>query len=332
MHISLFSEENWNMDNTTVLTFTMTAYTILENYKDSLFAVFLLLYLLTITLNSLLIMTTHLNKELHHPMNIFTCLLSFNEIYGSTALLPLIMSVLLSRMHEIPVKWCIVQVYFLHTYASAEFCILALMAYDRYIAICYPLHYQSIMSYSKICKLVALTVLYPNTVIACYVSLTLQLTFCGKVIPKLYCVNMEVVKNACSDSIYINIVGLLLILILIVPHVVMILISYVEILKVCRKLTRKSQHNALRTCIPHLLSLLNYTIGSMFEIAQTRFDMSHVKAEARIFLSLYFVIIPSIANPVLYGLCANIIRVHFLKLFMRSKILPRKLGKAATAG
>lgn len=331
MHIFLFSEPNMNMDNTTALAFTMTAYDVLKNHKHGVFTVFLLLYLLTLMLNSLLISIIHQNKELHRPMNVFTCVLSITEIYGSTALLPAVMALLISKTHEIPVKLCFAQVYFLHTFASAEFCVLAVMGYDRYLAICCPLHYHNIMTNSKIIKLVAIALLYPFTVFGCYYSLTLQLSFCGKVIPKLYCVNMELVKNSCSAAPYINIVGLSLIMILIVPQLLMIVFSYAQILRVCQKLKRESKVNALRTCIPHLISLLNYTIGSMFEIIQSRFNMSHVNFEARIFLSLYFVIIPSIANPVLYGLGIQMIRVNLLKLLIRHRILPRNLTKAVTA-
>ncbi|XP_074466748.1 olfactory receptor 52D1-like [Sebastes fasciatus] len=321
------------MDNMTALTFTMTAYTVMENYKHGLLTVFLLLYVINLILNSLLITVIHQNKELHQPMNMFTCMLSINEIYGSTALLPALMAVLISETHEIIVKWCMAQVYFLHTYAAAEFCILALMGYDRYCAICFPLHYHSIMSKSKIGKLVALAGVYPFILFACYYSLTLKLSFCGKVMPKLYCVNMELVKNSCSNGIksYISIVGLVLLLFFVVPQVVMIVFSYAKISRECRKLSRESQRNALKTCVPHLLSLLNYTIGSLFEIIQTRFNMSHVSVEARIFLSLYFIIIPPIANPVLYGLGTQIVRVHILKLFVRYKILPTNLIKVAIA-
>ncbi|XP_054482378.1 olfactory receptor 52D1-like [Anoplopoma fimbria] len=318
------------MDNTTALSFTMTAYTVMENYKHGLFAVFLMLYSITIILNLLLITVIYQTKESHQPMNVFTCMLSINEIYGSTSLLPAIMTVLMSETHEITVKWCMTQVYFLHTYAAAEFFILAVMGYDRYAAICFPLHYHSIMSNSKIGKLVALAGLYPLIVFACFYSLTLQLTFCGKVMPKLYCVNMELVKNACSNGskVIISAVGLVLIQLFVVPQVVMIAFSYVKISGVCRKLSRESQRNALKTCVPHLISLLNYTICSFFEIIQTRFDMSHVPIETRIFMSLYFVIIPPIANPVLYGLGTQIIRVHILNLFVRYKILPTHLVKA----
>lgn len=331
MSFLFFSEFHRNMENATSLTFTMTAYAVMENYKHGLFTVFLLLYLITIILNTLLITVIHHNKNLHQPMNVFTCMLSINEIYGSTALLPAVMSVLMSETHETPVKWCMAQVYFLHTYASAEFCILAVMGYDRYVAICYPLHYHSIMSNSKVVKLVALASLYPIIIFLCYYSLTLQLSFCEKVMPKLYCVNMELVKTSCTNASYISIVGLVLILFFVVPQVIMIVFSYAQIARVCRTLSRESQGNALKTCMPHVLSLINYTIGSLFEILQTRFNMSHVAVEARIFLSLYFIIIPPVANPVLYGLGTQIVRVQIMKLFMRYKILPTQLAKAVIA-
>lgn len=324
--ISLFSEVSSNMDNTTVLAFTLTAYAVMKN-KSGFFFLFLLLYLLIIALNVILLTVIQQNKKLHQPMNVFTFLLCFNELYGITAFLPPTMSMLLSKTYEIPVKYCLAQVYVLHTYASLEYSFLALMAYDRYLAICHPLHYHSIMSHSRVGKLIALSVAYPNIIFLCYYSLTLQLTFCGRFISKLYCVNMEVVKNSCSRPAYISIVGLLLILVLILPQLLMIFISYVQISRVCRKLPKESQRNALKTCVPHLLSLLIYTIGSIFEVIQTRFDMNHIVAEGRIFMSLYFVIVPSLFNPVLYGLGTQLIRVYILKSLMRKKFLSDNMAK-----
>ncbi|XP_068600451.1 olfactory receptor 52K1-like [Brachionichthys hirsutus] len=307
------------MDNTTTLTFTMTAYAVLENHKKELFTLFLFLYVITVILNLLFIIIIQQNKELHLPMNVFTCMLCLNEIYGSTALLPAIMSLLMSATHEVPVAWCKAQVYFLHTYGSNEFSVLAVMGYDRYVAICHPLHYHSIMSTSKMSKLIALAVLWPCITFGCLFSLTLRLSFCGKFIPKLYCVNMELVKKSCTSVSYISIVGLLFILVLIVPQLLMIVFSYVKILRVCLKLRSESTRNGLRTCIPHLLSLMSYSAGALFEIGQTRLDMSHVAAETRIFLSLYFLVIMPVVNPLLYGLGTQRIRLLLLKLPTRRK-------------
>ncbi|KAJ0004403.1 hypothetical protein NQD34_010617 [Periophthalmus magnuspinnatus] len=309
----------------------MPAFALLKADKYELFALFLTLYIITITLNISLITVISKNKSLHQPMNIFSCLLAANEIYGSTALLPAILVLLLSDTFEVSVKWCMAQVFFLHTYAGAEFCILAVMGYDRYTAICHPLHYHSIMSNSRLSKLIALTLLYPFIIFFMYYSLTLKLKFCGNHMPKLYCVNMELVKNACLNVTHISIVGLCLIFFYVVPQVLMLVFSYIQILRVCRKLTKESQRNALKTCVPHLLSIVNYTVGSLFEILQTRFSMRHLSLEARIFLSLYFIVIPTITNPVLYGLGTQLVRIQILKLFIKYKILPTKITVAVTA-
>ncbi|KAM8834970.1 olfactory receptor 52K1-like [Synchiropus picturatus] len=307
----------------------MTAYGVVEGYKFCLFALFLLLYFLTVVLNVVLIAVIHQNKDLHQPMNIFTCMLSVNEVYGSSALLPATMLTLLSRTHEVSVRWCTAQVFFLHTYATAEFCILALMGYDRYLAICYPLHYYSIMSNSRIRKLIVLVGLYPFIIFTCYFSLTLRLRICGTAMPKLHCVNMELVRNACSIPPYISAVGLALITFCVVPQVLMVVFSYAQIARVCLKLQRVSQRSALKTCVPHLLCLLNYTIGGLFEIIQSRFDMSYVATEARLFLSLYFLIITPVANPVLYGLGTNLVRIHILKLFVKPGLWKWKTAAGA---
>ncbi|XP_077361964.1 olfactory receptor 52Z1P-like [Festucalex cinctus] len=302
------------MENATTLTFTMTAYATLEKHKHVFFCLFFLLYVAAMFLNLLLVTVIHQNKQLHQPMNIFTCMLCFNEICGSSALLLPAMSILLSKTHEIAVNSCISQVYFLHSYATAEFSILALMSYDRFVAICYPLHYYTNMTPSKVTKLIVVVGLYPFVGFACFFSVTLRLSFCGRVIPKLYCVNMELVKNACFIPPYISTVGLALILVFDAPQLVMIIFSYVQIIRVTKKVSRASQVKALKTCGPHLCSVLNFTAACFFEIAQHRFNMSHVAIEARMFLSLYFAIIPTVTNPVLYGLGTDLVRVHIIKL------------------
>ncbi|XP_077403342.1 olfactory receptor 52K2-like [Vanacampus margaritifer] len=312
------------MENTTTLTFTLTAYATLEKHKHVFFFLFFLLYVATMFLNVLLVAVIRQNKQLHQPMNIFACMLCFNEIYGSSSLLLPVMSVLLSKTHEISVNVCMSQVYFLHTYATSEFCILALLAYDRFVAICYPLHYHSIMTPSKVTKLIAVVGLYPFVAFACFFSLTLQLSFCGRVIPKLYCVNMELVKNACSNASHINIVGLLLLGLMVLPQLMMIVLAFAQILRVTKKLSKDSKATALKTCVPHLCSVFNFGIASLFEVVQNRFNMSHTAIEARIFLSVYFAIIPPVTNPVLYGLGTYLVRVHIMKLCVKYKILPTK--------
>ncbi|XP_076024442.1 olfactory receptor 52D1-like [Genypterus blacodes] len=319
------------MDNSSLLTLTMPLYAVMENYKHFQFVAFLLVYSVIMILNVQMIYVICHNKDLQLPMNVFACVLLINEMYGSTASLPATMSVLLSETYEITVKWCKAQIFFLHTYGSAEFCILAVMGYDRYVAICYPLHYHTIMCTSRVSKLVALVCIYPVVVFTSFFSLTLQQKVCVQIMPKLYCVNMELVKNSCANIAYISTVGLIILILFVGPQLLMIVFSYVHIFRVCRKLPKKSQVKALKTCIPHLLSLANYTIGTFFEIISSRFNMSYIAQEARIFMSLYFIIVPPIANPLLYGLGTQVIRVHILRIFVKYMNLSAKRSKAVVA-
>uniref|UniRef100_A0A8C5E7V6 G-protein coupled receptors family 1 profile domain-containing protein n=1 Tax=Gouania willdenowi TaxID=441366 RepID=A0A8C5E7V6_GOUWI len=189
-----------------------------------------------------------------------------------------------------------------------SFSILGVMGYDRYMAICNPLHYHTVMSQSKVCRLAILAGLYPLIMFGGFYCLTSQLSFCVKVIPKLYCSNMELVKTSCYNAPYINFVGFIMIILLIFPHLIMVFFSYAHIAKVCRKLSKESQTKALNTCIPHLLSLVNYSIGAMFELLQARFNINHLAVEVRTFMSLYFLIFPAIINPVLYALGIQLVR------------------------
>lgn len=318
----VFSEFKTNMDNTSVTVFTMTAYAVMENNKYLQFSIFMLLYILIISFNLLLIAVICCQRALHQPMYVFICNLAANGLYGSTGFLPSTLILLLSETYEISLPWCLIQIYWVHTYAAVEFHILAVMGYDRYVAICYPLHYHSIMSISKVCKLVALAWLYPFSLFLMYFCLTLRLKFCGRFIHfKLFCVNFELVKNACSNTFYHSIVGLVLIAFIMIPQLLMIIFSYAHIFRVCLKSSKESQVKALKTCIPHLLSVINYSIGGFFEIAQSRFNMSGTSFMFRIIMSLYYTLLTPLINPAIYGMANQAIRMHVLKIYRVSNRL-----------
>lgn len=121
----------------------------------------------------------------------------------------------------------------------------------------------------------------------------------------------------------VNIVGLLLVVLYTCPQLVMILYSYGHVLRVCALSSQESKLKALRTCTPHLFSIINYSVGCFFEILQSRFDPRHLPYRAQVFMSLYFLIFPPILNPIIYGLSIQAIRVKLLKLcYNKNRILP----------
>uniref|UniRef100_A0A3B4UEK4 Olfactory receptor n=1 Tax=Seriola dumerili TaxID=41447 RepID=A0A3B4UEK4_SERDU len=299
-----------------VTSFHLSDYYGMEDMKPVYFCMFLIIYLTIVAENVALIVVVYREKTLHEPMYLLLCNLAVNGLYGSTALLPAVLSKLLSHSYEISLPLCQTQIYAIHTFAITEFTILAAMSYDRYVAICYPLPYHAIMS-QRLVKLIVFTWLYPMLAFLIVFIFTLQLRFCERTIEKVYCLNYLLVKLACTDTSIINVVGLLSVVLYTIPQLIMIFYSYAHILRICLLSFSKSRLKALRTCTPHLLAIINYSIGCFFEIAQSRFNVSHLPYETKLFLSLYFLIFPSILNPAIYGLSIQVIRVRLFRLFSR---------------
>ncbi|XP_061105428.1 olfactory receptor 5AR1-like [Conger conger] len=323
------------MENESMVTsMILTAFYEMEDLKYLYFLIFLIVYLTIIAENIILIVVIYVNGALHEPMYIFVCNLAFNELYGSTALLPPILSNLMSNTHEVSLSCCQAQVYFMHTYAITEFTILTVMGYDRYVAICQPLQYHRIMSASKVLKCVVLSWLLPIIAFGLFFVQTLRLKYCGQTIERVYCVNYSLVKLSCADTTISNILGLFSLVAYTCPQIVIILYSYIHILRVCLS-SKESQMKALKTCSPHLLAMMNYSVGCFFEMCQSRLNMSYVHYGVRIFMSLYFLIFPPILNPAMYGMSIKAIRVQIIKLLkLKSEIAPASretLGKIKPA-
>ncbi|XP_045896770.1 olfactory receptor 4K14-like [Micropterus dolomieu] len=312
-----------------VTSFYLSDYNGMKDLKPIYFCIFLIIYITIVAENVLLIGVVYCEKTLHEPMYLLLCNLAVNGLYGGTALMPAVLSNLLSQSFEISLPFCQTQIYALHTYAFIEFTILAAMSYDRYVAICHPLLYYEIMS-QKVVKLIVFTWLYPMLAFLIVFIFTLQLQFCERTIEKVYCFSYILVKLACTDTSIVNIVGLLSVAIYTLPQLAMICYSYAHILRICVRSFSKSKAKALRTCTPHLLAVINYSIGCFFEIAQSRFNISHLPYPTKLFLSLYFLIFPPILNPAVYGLSIKVIRVQLFRLFNRkSRQVTNNVAKRA---
>ncbi|CAL8375390.1 unnamed protein product [Gadus morhua 'NCC'] len=207
---------------------------------------------------------------------------SLNNIYGFisgtlTILVPLIPILfsyakilrITSDTHTISRSMCFLQIYCLNTYASVEFCNLAVMSYDRYLAICCPLHYKARLTSNKVALFITLIWLYSLIKFLITLSLNLRLTLCGNVIDRLSCHNYYVVKLACTETSLNNIYGFISGTLTILVPLIPILFSYAKILRVCLSSSKETRQKAVRTCSPHIASLINFTFGCCFETLQT---------------------------------------------------------------
>ncbi|XP_030236663.1 olfactory receptor 11A1-like [Gadus morhua] len=288
--------------------FRLTAYLDMGYLKYLYFLIVLMLYIVIVVANAFLILTICMKRSLHEPMYVFLCSLLVNQLYGSAGLFPFLLLQITSDTHTISRSMCFLQIYCLYTYATVEFCNLAVMSYDRYLAICCPLHYKARLTSNKVALFIALIWLYSFIKVLITLCLNLRLTLCGNVIDRLYCHNYYVTRLACSDTTVNNIYGLFGTFLTVFVPLFPILFSYTKILRVCVVGSKETRQKAVSTCSPHIASLINFSFGCCFEIFQSRFNMTGVPRIIRVFLSLYFLTIQPIFNPIIYGLRLSKIR------------------------
>ncbi|XP_036379239.1 olfactory receptor 52D1-like [Megalops cyprinoides] len=306
------------MDNTSdVTSIVLTGFENIGSIRYFYFCVILILYFSIIFANSLIIGVICTDRGLREPMYLLLCNLSVTELYGSTALYPSLLVNMLLDIHEVSKIFCFVQIFCLFTYGSIEFSSLSVMAYDRYVSICYPLEYHSIMTPTKVYILIILIWFYCTLKVSVTIGLTARLPLCGNTIYKVYCDNYSLVRLSCVDSTANNIYGLVSLVFTVVIPSLLIVYSYSKILRICLRSSKESQVKALKTCTPHLASLINFSLGCLFEIVQSRFDMMHVPSIVRIFVSVYFLMICPIFNPIIYGVRTTKIRAVFKKVYAR---------------
>ncbi|XP_038163483.1 olfactory receptor 142-like [Cyprinodon tularosa] len=290
-----------------VFFFSFTAYINSWGLTYLYFTVILILYAFIVFSNVLLIVVICSNRSLHEPMYMFLCSLFVNELYGSSGLFPFLLVQILSNVHIISAPLCFLQVFMVHSYGAVEFLNLAVVSYDRYLAICYPLQYNNKMTPKKIAVLIAVAWLYPLIIVS-YIMPLLLVKLCGNQINKVYCDVHSVVKLACTERAITNIFGLTATFSTILVSLLLILYTYIKILVVCFSGSKQTRQKALNTCTPHLASILNFSFAGSFEISQSRFNMSFLPNFLRIFLSLYFLTAQPLFNPLMYGLKMSKIR------------------------
>ncbi|XP_034719676.1 olfactory receptor 11A1-like [Etheostoma cragini] len=293
---------------TQVLMFTLSAYLDTGVLKYLYFLLILSLYVFIVCANVLLIVVICVNRSLHEPMYLFLVSLFVNELYGSTGLFPFLLVQILSDIHSVSAPFCFLQMFCLYSYATIQFHNLSIMSYDRYLAICYPLQYHTRMTSNKVAMLIALTWLLSSVGVGVTISLSSSLLLCGNIIKTVYCDNYAIVKLACSDTRVNNIYGLSYTSLVVFGPLILILYTYIKILKVCFSGSKQTRQKAVSTCTPHLASLINFSFGSLFQILHSRFDMSSVPVMLRNVLSLYFLTCQPLFNPLMYGLQMTKIR------------------------
>ncbi|XP_046901958.1 olfactory receptor 2K2-like [Hypomesus transpacificus] len=303
------------IDNaSTVIWFTLSGFDEMMEHRATFFSLSLLCYCVIILVNVALILTIVLDENLHEPMYIFLCNLCISGLLGTTGFYPKFLLDLLSDLQVISYAGCLMQTFVIYSSSCADVVILTVMSYDRYVAICRPLKYHSVMTRQRVTVLVY----FPWLSTFCLMTVppilvTSKLRLCGSLIERLYCANWSIVKLSCSSITANNIIGYIAILFY-VAHITLIVCSYVYLVRSCLT-SIEDKGKFMQTCMPHLLSLMNVAVAMLFDVLYSRYGSADTSQNFRNFMAVQFLVIPPILNPLIYGLKLKQIRSRILSFY-----------------
>ncbi|CAJ0966765.1 unnamed protein product [Ranitomeya imitator] len=285
--------------NQTVITeFVLLGFTMDPRINVGLFVLFLVTYMVTIVGNGLIICMIIINPQLHKPMYFFLCMLSLLDLGYSSAVLPKLLTDLLSSEKTISLSACVIQVYVILLVEGSECLLLAVMAYDRYVAICQPLHYPILMRWGNCYKLVGLIFMI-TFMLTIFPSIFTPLTICYNQINHFMCEMLAFIKLSCENITYNELLIFSISFLSLLLPLVLILLSYAAIISSVLKIRSAGRSKAFSTCTSHLgvVALYFGTVMLMYFGPSSMYSTDQEK-----YSSIFYVIVSPMLNPLIYSL------------------------------
>lgn len=297
--------------------FTFVAFSSLAELQLVLFVVFLIIYLCTVGGNLIIICLVWITPSLHTPMYFFLINLSFLEMCYITSVVPQMLAHLLVDTKTITLRGCAAQMYTFAILGLTECCLLAAMAYDRFVAICYPLHYTRLMDPQVCLKLAAASWTTGVIVESVQITWIFTLPFCGTgKIQHFFCDIMPVVKLACIDTSHNEIVMFAISMLFIMSPCFLILCSYVCIfVTILRIPSAVGRRKAFSTCSSHILVVSLFYGTALFTYIQPK--TAHTPETDKATALMYTVVTPAL-NPLIYTLRNKEVKESFQRLTQRN--------------
>ncbi|XP_074046299.1 olfactory receptor 14A2-like [Macrotis lagotis] len=275
---------------------------------------FLLIYLVALMGNLLIFILISLDEHLQSPMYFFLKNLSFLDLCLISTTLPKSITNSLRHNHSISFMGCVLQLFLVLLFAGSELLLLTMMSYDRYVAICQPLHYESIMTKGTCMKMAIVSWISGSLIGSMYSTSTFTLPFCSsKDIHQFFCDVPSLLRISCSDmhiGVYITlaigvVIGILCF--------IFIAISYGPIFSTVLKIpTTEGQTKAFSTCLPHLIVLMIFVTTAITVYLKPTQKQSDSILD--LLLSILYTVVPPILNPLIYSLRNKDIKNSLRKL------------------
>ncbi|XP_039375702.1 olfactory receptor 51G2-like [Mauremys reevesii] len=279
---------------------------------------FCLMYVISIIGNSVILFIIKTDPSLHEPMYIFLSMLAVTDLGLLIATMPTILGIFLFNSREISFNACFTQLFFIQSLQCIESSVLLLMAFDRFIAICNPLRYASILTLPRIAKMGLMCLLRGIAVIFPFPLLLKRFQYCrANVLSHSYCAHQEVMKLACSDITVNNLYGLSLSFLMMGLDLLLIFLSYVMILKTVLSVVSQTKClRALNTCVSHLCVFLLFYTSEIGLSVIHRFGNSSTHL-LKILLGYVYLLVPPLMNPVVYSVKSKHLRSRIIRLFIK---------------
>nr|XP_033780578.1 olfactory receptor 6T1-like [Geotrypetes seraphini] len=288
--------------NTTFVTeFILLGFPSAPEFQTSLPIMFSIIYIITVMGNVLTIGIVVINCHLHTPMYFFLANLSFLEICFISTFVPKMLVIFVSEEKSISFSNCFIQSYFFYLLVGTDFSLLTVMSVDRYVAICRPLHYDTIMSH-RVCA---------QAILSCWITsfvllltpfiLLVRSSFCSpNVINHFFCDSLELMRLSCDDTSALKLLTSIICFIYLLGSSSVIAMSYIYILLTILKISSSAgQHKAFSTCTSHL-SMVTISYGTAIFL-QIRMYEHHSKDLDKV-VTLVAATLPPLLNPFIYTL------------------------------
>ncbi|XP_056425020.1 olfactory receptor 1500-like [Hyla sarda] len=267
----IYIQEN---NRTEVTEFLLLGFQVSRGLRLFLFCLFLVVYCLIICWNLLIITLVSTSKNLHTPMYFFISHLSISDILLSTDIVPNLLHILLNNGGTMTFIGCITQFYFFSTSEGFECFLLTVMSYDRYVAICNPLRYSSIMTSGHCVILTVICWLFEFSLILTYTVTIAKLNFCvSNIIDHVFCDFVPLLELSCSNTFIVHLETYIIsIPIIIIPTIILVVSFTYIILAILRISSNTGRQKAFSTCSSHLIvvSIFFGTLGLGVYIVPTK--------------------------------------------------------------
>ncbi|KAG8548753.1 hypothetical protein GDO81_024313 [Engystomops pustulosus] len=289
-------------NNTSVVTeLFFLGFQVSQVLRILLFFLFLVAYCLIIYGNLLIIVLVSSSRNLHTPMYFFISQLSISDIVLTTDIVPNMLYVLLNNGGTITFVGCITQFYFFCVSEAFECLLLTVMSYDRYVAICNPLRYTTIMTSGRCVKLITMCWLFGFSIMLIYTVTTAMLDYCGpNIIDHVFCDLVPLLEIACSGTFMVDLeVYLLSLPIVFIPTTIIVWSYTYIVITVLRIPSSTGRQKAFSTCSSHLIvvSIFYWTIFSVYVVPTNTKTPTISKI-----LSLLYTVLTPLLNPIIYSL------------------------------